>query len=186
MTKSEKRLSIVLGLALLVGGLLLGIPTLQRSGAELEQRLAQARAWQTEAQAFLAERELWVERQYWLETHIPKVPSLSVANTELLNLVEETARAVGLTLDERQFREGNIDETWIEARLTVVLTATPEQVFRFLARMASPERFIAAERLTLRSAQDGGMMACEVTFLRFYKAGQADTPFSYVKQTPQN
>lgn len=147
MKASERRLLIVLGvLAAVCGGIVL-TQRLLRLQHGIERREQALELKQMEAQAMLAESELWQQRLDWLQATQPVMTSENQASEELLEALLNSAAKHGLTVQKKQLREPVASSFYREVGVTLTVKGVLPAAFRWMHEVLSPESFCAVTQL---------------------------------------
>ena len=109
MKRSEvSLLAVVVALAALFGGVL-GFQKLKGWQHRIERREQELELSQMEANALLAEADMWRARGEWLSQSVPAVASDLDANQGMLDTLTRTATAAGLKITNTQIEINGIE-----------------------------------------------------------------------------
>src|SRR5580693_4240233 len=87
LTKSEKRLSIILIVSLFGIANFYGLSYLSDLMGESSREVSDLRSQEHSNDIWLRERDLWLKRKQWIETTQPRIHSNQVPQSELLESV---------------------------------------------------------------------------------------------------
>ena len=113
LTKSERRLSTILGLSVFVMLNFHGISYLLDDHAALAQKIGELQGQQRSHELWLRERGLWLARKEWLDSRQPHVPAGAVPQSELLESLTKSAKDHSLTIEEQSFGEMKTPRTTV-------------------------------------------------------------------------
>jgi len=101
LTKSERRLVILFGLALFVTANFYVISYLLDTETALTQQLSEVAATAKTDQIWLREKQFWMARKQWIDRQQPRVRSGQVPQSELLQALTASAQANQLAIQEQ-------------------------------------------------------------------------------------
>jgi hypothetical protein len=184
MKPSERRLlTVLVVLALVAGGAIISQSLLRKQ--HLIQRREESLALrQVEADAMLADKELWQARQGWLQSSQPSMSSENQASEELLETLLGAAAKNDLVVQKKQLHETVTRPFYREVGVTLTLKGQLPAMFRWLHEMLDPASFRAVSGLKITPDEaDKSAVICTVHFSRFYTpASAAIAP----KEAPQS
>ena len=169
MKASERRLIMILVvLAAVCGGAILSQRLLHlQHGIERREQTLGLR--QMEAQALLAEADLWQQRLDWLQTSQPTMSSENQASQELLEGLLTSAAAQGLTVQKKQLHEPTSSEFYREIGVTLTVKGALPSMFRWMHRVLSPESFCrVAEFKVVPDNADPASVVATIHFSRLH------------------
>jgi Tfp pilus assembly protein PilO len=168
LTKSERRLSVVLGLAVFVMLNFYGLSYLLDEHAGLAQKIAELQGQQRSDELWLRERALWLARKEWLDSRQPHVPTGSAAQSELLEALTKAAKDHTLTIEEQSFGETKNTGDYRSVAVKLKLSGRLEDVVKWLVAVQQPERFQAVTNLVLKSTDTPPNVNLELEVARWY------------------
>ncbi len=165
MKASERRLIMILAvLAAVCGGAVLSQRLLRlQHGIERREQTLELR--QMEAQALLAETDLWQQRLDWLQTSQPPMTGENEASQELLEGLLTSASAHGLVVQKKQLHEPVSSKFYREVGVTLTVKGALPSVFRWMHQILSPESFCVVTELKV--VPDGTDPASVVAIIHF-------------------
>jgi hypothetical protein len=166
--KSERRLIIVLGVALFVMGTFYLVSYLLdiESGLALKIRGLEASA--NTDQVWLREKQFWLDRKKWIDQKQPKVAPGGVAQSELLQSLTTSAQSHKLTIQEQSFADAKSTANYQAVAVRLKLTGTLEDVVRWLVDVQQPEKFQAVTTFSLKSQEKPPAVDLELEVARWY------------------
>jgi hypothetical protein len=168
LTKSERRLSAILALALFGIGNFYGISYLLDEQTGVAQKLADLRAQERSNQLWLRERELWLGRKDWIESKQPRVPGGTAPQAELLQSLTQVAKDQALTIEEQGFGEAKNTADYHGVAVKLKLSGKLENVIKYLVAIQQPDRFQAVTSFALKSANEPPRVTVELEVARWY------------------
>jgi hypothetical protein len=172
LTKREKNLAVILlGSIFLMLNLFVVMYLVGRQGA-LEKKLAALRTEQRDAKSWLAQKDLWLKREKWLDEKQPKLQTVGKANSALLESLQTSARAQSLNIIDQSLVEVKPDTKaqlpYQEISVRLNVGGSLESVARWLADVQQPGKFQAIPALSIKSDSDATKVLCELTVSRYY------------------
>ena len=167
-TKSEKRLSTMLGLALFLMGTFYLVSYLLdiESGLSLKIRGLEANA--NTDQIWLREKPLWLDRKKWIDQKQPRVAAGAVPQSELLQSLTASAQSHKLTIQEQSFTEAKSTANYQAVAVRLKLTGDLKDVIQWLVDVQQPEKFQAVTNLSLKSQEKPPAVDLELEVARWY------------------
>ena len=174
MKDSERRLIMILGvLAAVCGGVVL-TQRLLRMQHGIERREQALELRQMEAQAILAETDLWQQRLEWLQVSQPPMTSENEASQELLEGLLTSATAQGLVVHRKQLHEGVSEKFYREVGVTLAVKGGLPAVFRWMHQFLSPESFcVVTELKVVPDSADPASVVATIHFSRLHAPAMA-------------
>jgi Tfp pilus assembly protein PilO len=168
LNSNEKRLLALFALAILVMANLIGLSYYKRmtTGMQLEQ--AELNALKMEATVWGSEVELWAARKAWLDENQPRQPLDGTANSALLEMIQQTASAQNVTIMDQSLPEPVDTQFYKEVSVRLRVSATLEQLTRWLAEIQAPESFQAITSFNIRSDKEPPKIICDLQIARWY------------------
>ena len=168
LTEKEKRLTLMLLVAVFLAINLFGLTFLSRKRKALEADLFRLRTEQLEAKNWLGEKDLWLERKKWLDDNQPRLKNGGEANANLLETVQSSAQHQKITIVEQGFMEPANKTHYRQVGVKLKVNGTLEDITRWLANLQQPAKFQAVTTLSLKSDADPSRMKCELQVVRWY------------------
>jgi hypothetical protein len=176
MKASERRMLIVLGaVAALCGGAILSQRLLQmQHGVERKENGLRLR--QMEADALLAEADLWQQRLAWLDANQPEMASENQASESLLDALLKSAAKHSLTVQKQQLHESVAGAFHNDVGVTLTVRGTFSAVFRWMHEIQSPDAFCSVPQLQMTADNaDPALVIAKVRFRRLMVPAHAKT-----------
>lgn len=174
MKPSERRLILILVIVALVAGGAILSQILLRKQRLIDRREQSLALQQTEAQAVLADAELWHARLDWLRSSQPTMSSENQASEELLESLLSAAAKNGLVVQKKQLHETVTKAFYREVGVTLTLKGPLPSVFRWMHEMLKPEAFNAVpEMKIIPDDTDKSGVTAMVHFSRLYTPATA-------------
>jgi hypothetical protein len=172
LTQREKKLAVILlGAIFLMLNLFVVLFLIGRQGA-LEKKLTAQRADQRDAKSWLAQKDLWLQREKWMNEKQPKLQTVGQANAALLESLQTSARAQSLNILDQSFVEVKPDTKaqlpYQEISVRLNVGGSLESVARWLADIQQPGKFQAVPAISMKSDTDPAKILCELTVSRYY------------------
>ncbi|WP_395749808.1 hypothetical protein [Prosthecobacter sp.] len=184
MKASERRLLTILVVLALVAGSAILCQFLLGKQRLIERREETLSLRQVEADAMLADKDLWHARQTWLQSAQPSMTSESQASNELLDTLVAAAAKNDLVVQKRALQEPVTRPFYREVGVSLTLKGQFPAMFRWLHEMLDPAEFRAISFLKIIPDEaDKSAVVCTVHFSRFYAPATAATP---PKEAPES
>jgi Type II secretion system (T2SS), protein M subtype b len=167
-SKGEKRLSIVLGLAILVMGSFYVVSYLLDIESDLTLKIRGLEANANTDQVWLREKQFWLDRKKWIDQKQPRVAAGAVPQSELLQSLTTSAQNHKLTIQEQSFADAKSTANYQAVAVRLKLTGTLEDVVRWLAEVQQPEKFQAVTNFSLKSQAKPPAVDLELEVARWY------------------
>jgi hypothetical protein len=168
LTKSEKRLSIILTVALFGIGNFYGLSYLFDSMSQSTQQVSDLLSQEHSNEIWLKEKDLWLNRQKWINATQPRIRPDQVAESELLESVTASAKADGLEIQEQSFRENLSTPNYQSVTVRLKLSGALQNVVKWLVQVQQPELFQAITSFSLKSADVPPTVSLELEIARWY------------------
>lgn len=175
MKASERRLIMILVVlaAVCIGAVL--TQRLLRLQHGLERREQTLELRQMEAQALLAETDLWQQRLDWLQVSQPGMTSENEASQELLEGLLTSAAAQGLVVQKKQLHESVSTKFYREVGVTLTVKGQLPAVFRWMHQLLSPESFCVVTALkVVPDSADPASVVATIHFSRLHAPALAE------------
>jgi hypothetical protein len=168
LTKNERRLLVLFGLALFVMANFYGISYLLDTENGLNQQLGEMEATAKTNQMWLREKQFWLTRKQWIDRQQPRVNGGQVPQSELLQAVTASAQANQLVIQEQSFAESRNTANYQSVAVKLKLSGNLENVVKWLAELQQPEKFQAVTNLSLKSEAEPPKVNLELEVARWY------------------
>ncbi len=169
MNKREKAL---LAITAVVVGVLVNFYLVKfflTSRADLDRQLAMTQMKIDTLKKRETERELWSQRDAWLNKNMPVLGDPDVANKELREQVLEIAKRHTVTLEAPSPGTPLNVPGHISVGVRLEAKATWEAMFYFLMELQGPEKFIALENCDIKvNRDDKTQLRATLTVARWY------------------
>lgn len=167
-TKGEKRLSLVLGVAILVMGTFYLVSYLLDIESDLALKIRGLEANANTDQVWLREKQFWLDRKQWIDQKQPRVAAGAVPQSELLQSLTTSAQNHKLTIQEQSFSDAKSTANYQAVAVRLKLTGTLEDVVRWLVEVQQPEKFQAVTNFSLKSQEKPPAVDLELEVARWY------------------
>jgi hypothetical protein len=168
LTKSEKRLSIILIVALFFTANFYGLSYLSDLMGESSREVSDLRSQVHSNDIWLRERDLWLRRKQWIETTQPRIHSSQVPQSELLESVTNSAKADQLEIQEQGFGENLSTPNYQSVAVRLKVSGALQNVIKWLVQIQQPELFQAVTTFSLKSANEPPTVTLELEIARWY------------------
>lgn len=168
LTEKEKRLTVVLLMAVFLVVNLFGLVFLARKRKTLETDLLRLKTERLDAGNWLAEKDLWMERKKWLDVNQPRLKTSGEANANLLEALQTSAEREKIAIVEQVLLEPSAKPHCQEVGVKLRITGSLEAILRWLTELQQPARFHAVTTLSLKTDADPAKMKCELQVVRWY------------------
>jgi hypothetical protein len=168
LSKNERRLLFMFGLALFVMANFYGISYLVDTESALNQRLGELEATAKTNQIWLREKQFWLTRKQWIDHQQPRVNASQVPQSELLQALTASAQANQLVIQEQSFAELKNTANYESVAVKLKLAGDLENVVKWLAELQQPEKFQAITNFSLKSEEQPPKVNLELEVARWY------------------
>ena len=173
MNKRERLLSLLVGgvvfalLNLFLWNWVLG--AIGRSRTELKS----AQLMRKEQELFIKERDLWTQREQWLQQHQPAFNGAGEASTLLEQQLKPVAAKYNILLENPQIGSGETTPSHQTVWASVETKSDWQSLVHFLYDVQQPEAFIVFESATLAvDGQDQTKMKGKFKIARWFAPAQ--------------
>ena len=166
---SEKTLLAVLGLVIFGGVLFFGHKALSQRQQALDLSREGLKADQAEALVDLQSKDLWIQRQRWIQDHEPSMGEEGDTRAQVLNTVVNGARDHHLEILEQDPGDVQHGPGGARVNVSVKVKGSMEGLCRWLAELQKPESFYALSLFSLKADQDEKSMVCTLQIARYFK-----------------
>jgi hypothetical protein len=168
LTKSERRLLVIFGLAVFLTANFYGVSYLLDTQGALSQQLNELTGTAKTNQIWLREKQFWLTRKQWIEHQQPRVSAGQVPQSELLQAVTASAQANQLVIQEQSFAESKNTPNYQSVSIKLKLSGNLENVVKWLADLQQPEKFQAIVSFSLKSEEQPPKVNLELEVARWY------------------
>lgn len=169
LTKKEKRLSVIFLATLFVAVNLVLLQSWLQQTRQLRTDLVRLDAEREQATLLASEEPYWREARQWMSAHLPRLTtSVQEASSGFLETILESARDHRLTVTDRALPETPPNERYQETAVRLSVEAEMEDLVRWLAELQQPGEFVAVTHFSLRQADEGSKVTCELQIARWY------------------
>jgi hypothetical protein len=168
LTKSEKRLSIILVLALFAMGNFYGLSYLSELMSAYSRDVSDLRSQEHSNDIWLKERDLWLKRKQWIDATQPRIRPDQVPQSELLESVTKSAKANQLEIQEQGFGENLSTPNYQSVAVRLKLSGALQNVIKWLVQVQQPELFQAITSFSLKSANEPPTVTLDLEIARWY------------------
>jgi hypothetical protein len=168
LTKSEKRLSIILIVAVFAIGNFYGLSDLFEWMSGSLRDVADLRSQEYSNDIWLKERDLWLSRKKWIDATQPRIHPNQVPQSELLESVTTSAKANQLEIQEQGFGENLSTSNYQSVAVRLKLSGALQNVIKWLVQVQQPELFQAITSFSLKSANEPPTVTLELEIARWY------------------
>lgn len=170
MKPSEQKLLVILITVLAIGGGVIGSSSLLAWQHRLDAAERKAELDQMESAALLARAEEFAARSKWLEVHQPVAASDREADELVQHEVIDRATASGIEVKNWQFVEPTVNESCLQAGVSMIVRGELAGVFRWLCAVQAPEKFFVVPDIKITPDKDDpGKVVCALQVLRWYR-----------------
>jgi len=149
MTPRERTLAIIVGLGLFAFVNLFLVKFLGGFHRQFRSDLA-AKSIEVETmRSLLAEREMWLQRDQWLQTRMPKLENRDRAAAELRKLVTEIAGKHNIPLEKANLGSPETRAQYALVALSFETKSKWKDLAAFLRELQKPDAFIVVESAKL-------------------------------------
>jgi hypothetical protein len=173
MNKRERMLSMIVGgvvfalINLFLWNWVLG--AIGRSRTELTQ----AKLMRKEQEIFMKERDLWTQREQWLQQHQPAFNGAGEASTLLEQQLKPVAAKYNILLENPQIGSGETTPSHQTVWASVDTKSDWQSLVHFLYDVQQPEAFIVFESANIAvDAQDQTKMKGKFKIARWFAPAQ--------------
>ncbi|MBV9489140.1 MAG: hypothetical protein JO069_05360 [Verrucomicrobia bacterium] len=168
LTKSERRLSIILGVAVFAILNYYGLSYLLDDHAGLAGKLSELRSQQRSNELWLRDSRLWLARKLWLDARQPRVAANAAPQSDLLEALTKSAKDHALTIVEESFGEPKTTPDYRSVSVKLRLNGKLEDAVKWLVAIQQPEHFQAVTSFVLKSADAPPNVNLELEVARWY------------------
>jgi len=168
LTKSEKRLTLILCIAVFAMANFYGLSYLMDLHSSLSKDLGDLRGEERTNEVWLKEKSLWLQRKQWIDRNQPRIRSSQVPQSELLQSLTSTAAANHLEIQEQGFGANSSTQSYQSVAVRLKLSGSLQDVIKWLVQIQQPELFQAVTSFSLKSANEPPTVSLELEVARWY------------------
>ena len=168
LTKSEKRLSIILVLAIFAMANFYGLGYLFDLLSASSREVSELQSQEHSNEIWLKEKDLWLDRKRWIEASQPRIRPNQVPQSELLESLTTSAKANQLEIQEQSFGENKSTPNYQSVAVRLKLAGALQNVIKWLVQIQQPELFQAITNFSLKSANEPPTVTLELEIARWY------------------
>jgi hypothetical protein len=168
LTKSEKRLLLILCIAVFGIANFYGLSYLTDLHSSLSRQVADLRGEERTNQVWLKEKNLWLNRKQWIDHNQPRIRSNQIPQSELLESLTSTAAADHLEIQEQSFGANSSTQNYQSVAVRLKLSGSLQDVVKWLVQIQQPELFQAVTSFSLKSANEPPTVSLELEVARWY------------------
>ena len=168
LTKSEKRLSIILTVALFAMGNFYGLSYLNELMSAASKEVSDLRSQVHSNDIWLKERDLWLNRKQWIDSTQPRIRPNQVPQSELLESLTSAATSDHLEIQEQSFGAKESTPNYQSVAVRLKLSGSLHDVIKWLVQIQQPELFQAVTSFSLKSANEPPTVSLELEVARWY------------------
>lgn len=169
LTGHEKKLMLLFGLAVGIGGHLLVLKFALNVDQINRRNLLRVSSELSEAQIWISQKEDWAPKMDWLEKNLPPVPEGNPSSS-LQKAAQTTSTAAGLKIEEQNLQAPKAATSSITYGNRMRLTGTLEQFIRWGTAYYRPETGMAITALNLKLSPEPPKMIGEAEAAQFFRA----------------
>ena len=170
LTPSEKRLTAVCIAVLVLVSTFFVWRDHRKRVAAAQEKIENLHTRFTAAVAAAADAPFWNERQAWLDASMPVMGDPGQAHSSFLEHLQATARERGLTIASPVLLKPEGSAHHRELPISLAITGPDSALYRWLADLQSPEKFLLVKYLLLTPVSaPPARMTGSVTVARIYK-----------------
>jgi len=168
-TKNEKFLLALLLVLVFLAGNYMGYRWLAKKQSDLRIQEASLKADQTEAEAELAQSNIWAQRKEWIASHEPKMGDEGETKAAVLADVLKGARDNKLEILEQSLNDVQRGAYGTQINVTVKVKGAMQDLVNWMTALQKPEEFYAVTNFSLKADQDQKSMVCNLQVARYFK-----------------
>jgi hypothetical protein len=168
LTKSEKRLSTILVVALFAMANFYGLSYLFDLMSVSFREVSDLRSQVHSNEIWLKEKDLWLNRKQWITATQPRIRPDQVPQSVLLESVTTSAKADQLEIQEQSFGENLSTPNYQSVAVRLKLSGPLQNVIKWLVQVQQPGLFQAITSFSLKSANEPPTVSLELEIARWY------------------
>jgi Tfp pilus assembly protein PilO len=168
LTKSEKRLSIILIVAVFAMANFYGLGYLLDLLSTSSREVSELQGQEHSNEIWLRQKDLWLDRKRWIEASQPRIRPNQVPQSELLESLTTSAKADQLEIQEQSFSENKSTPYYQSVAVRLKLAGPLQNAIKWLVQIQQPELFQAITNFSLKSANEPPTVSLELEVARWY------------------
>ncbi|MCS7062554.1 MAG: type II secretion system protein M [Methylacidiphilales bacterium] len=172
LTPSEKRLTIILAIVLLFIGNYYLIAYLFTQIKKQHRIIADIKSQEQLTALWLEEKDLWQQRQQWLDKHQPTLTNPDQASSDMLQKLVEKARQFNITISDQRILPPSSTPDYQQIAIELKISGTLEQITQWIADFQQPENFYAIPSCNIKSDTDPPKVIVTLQIARWYAPAQ--------------
>jgi hypothetical protein len=168
LTKSEKRLSGILVLALFAMANFFGLSYIFELASDSVRVVADLRSQEQSNSIWLREKDLWLKRKQWIEKSQPRIQPNQAPQSDLLESLTASAKSSQLQILEQSFGEIQAKPNYQSVSVRFKLSGALQNVVKWLVQVQQPELFQAITSFSLKSGNEPPTVNVELEVARWY------------------
>ncbi|HEX5176438.1 MAG TPA: hypothetical protein VFV83_05375 [Chthoniobacteraceae bacterium] len=170
LTSSEKRLLLMCICVVASVGIFFAWRNHRARAVVARDKIENLQSRFTAAVAAAGDAPFWKERQAWLDATLPAMGDSGQSHSAFLEHLQTTARERGLIISSPVLLKPEGGAHHRELPISLSVTGPDSALFRWLADLQSPEKFLTVKYLLLTSASARpARMTASLTVARLYK-----------------
>jgi len=171
LSRHEKKLMLVFGLAVFLGIHLLGLKLFLSLDQANRRNLLQKTDELAEAKGWMVKKAEWEEKAEWLEKNLKMVPADNPAPA-LQKKSQSTAKEAGLKIEEQNLQAPRIGASCTIYSNQMRLTGSLDQFTRWIVDLYQPESGVALIKLNLKLSAEPPKMTGEAEVGQFFRVNK--------------
>ncbi len=160
--------SALLAVLAIVGHIVIS-DLLTARGERIQEEHHQLKLKLVDSQTLLEERDAWLEKRNWIQSHQPRFVSDEEAEKELLQ-VATSAENRALQVERRELLEIQREANSVEAGMNLQVTGKLEDLLNWLHQIQNPKQFREIRKLSLTpDPANVAKVTCRLTLIRHYR-----------------
>jgi type II secretory pathway component PulM len=168
LNKSEKRLLLILGVAIFLIVNYWGVSYLMDAQATADQDLTDLRAKAAADDRWLREKTSWMTRKRWVDAQQPRVVNKESPQADLLQALVKSAKDSQLKIDEQSFAESDSTTDYRSVAVKLKVSGPLKNAIQWLVQVQQPQEFHAVTDFSLKSQEHPPDVSLELNVARWY------------------
>lgn len=168
-SKREKLLLVAFVSALLLAGGVIGGSFLVGTIKGQRALLAQRQIRLEEAEAWNADREMWLSRGEWLKQHPLPTYDGQQSEAAFVQEIQASVSAGGIEIVEQRIQESSSQHGIVEVGIDLVVQSGLEPFVRWLHDIRRAGAYRAIRHVRIRGDGQGSTIRAEVSIVRYYE-----------------
>jgi hypothetical protein len=164
LTSSERRLLGFLGLAIFLVVNFFAFRWLGQQKKQVEIDLARLKIQKINADAWMKDRDMWLERKAWLDAKQPKLAQAG----EFAEALKTSADKYKIKIETQELSDTVNTKFYQEVTVKMKVNATLEGLTRWMIELQQPDLFQVITHLSLKSDKEKpeSRVSCELNIAR--------------------